>query len=94
MRRFSLALATATVAAVLLSGAARAQDMDDADAPSAGYSAGSQQDADSRLMIVNRRSGQVVYDDGRNDLYCVRDRQTVGYDYYGRPVRRTSMNCR
>ena len=73
-------LATAT----LLTGAAQAQTASDA----------VQSKSQDRLMIVSGNSGRVVYDDGRDDLYCVTTRYTAAYDYYGRPIRRRSMNCR
>jgi hypothetical protein len=47
-----------------------------------------------RLLIVNGNSGQVMYDDGRNDLFCVTRRYVAHYDYYGRPVHRRTMRCR
>ncbi len=93
MRSLGIAIA-ATTLAVLLSGGASAREVDFPDAPDVGYSAGGRVDGDSRLMIVNDNSGHVIYDDGRDDLYCVTRRVTVGYDYYGRPVRRRTMNCR
>ena len=45
-------------------------------------------------MIVNGNSGRVIYDDGRNDLFCVTRRYTVGYDQYGRRIMRRNMRCR
>ncbi len=92
MRTFSIALA-ALAATVAMGGAASAQDFDTSDS---GYSAvaGRGSGADSRLMIVDGNRRRVIYDDGRNDLYCVTRRVTVGYDDYGRPVRRRTMNCR
>ena len=81
MRRLALTFfATAT----LLTGAAQAQITSDE----------MQSESQDRLMIVNGNSGRVVYDDGRDDLYCVTRRYTAAYDYYGRPIRRRSMNCR
>jgi len=47
-----------------------------------------------RLMIVNGNSGRVIYDDGRDDLFCVTRRYIIGYDDWGRPIRRRAMNCR
>jgi len=47
-----------------------------------------------RLMIVNGNNGQVIYDDGRDDLFCVTRRVIVGYTYDGRPVYRRTMRCR
>ena len=94
MRRLGIVLATATLSTVLLAGGAGAREVDFPDAPEAGRSVGTGGSADGRLMIVNGNSGHVIYDDGRDDLYCVTRRVTVGYDYYGRPVRRRTMNCR
>jgi hypothetical protein len=50
--------------------------------------------AEERLMIVNRNSGRVIYDDGRNDLYCATQRIVVGYTCWGRPIYRRTMRCR
>ena len=47
-----------------------------------------------RLLIVNGNTGHVVYDDGRNDLFCVTRRYVTHYTYYGRPVHRRTMRCR
>ncbi len=49
---------------------------------------------DDRLLIVNGNTGHVVYDDGRNDLFCVTRRTVVGYDDWGHPVRQRTMRCR
>ena len=56
--------------------------------------AASAQAGDSRLMIVDRDNGRVIYDDGRNDLFCATRTVLVGYNYYGRPVYRRTMRCR
>jgi hypothetical protein len=50
--------------------------------------------AQDRLMIVSRNTGKVIYDDGRNDLFCVTQRYIAGYTEYGRPIVRRSMRCR
>lgn len=50
-------------------------------------------DAD-RLLIVNGNSGRVVYDDGRDDLFCVTRKICVGYTFDGRPIYRRTMHCR
>jgi hypothetical protein len=50
--------------------------------------------AEDRLLIVNRNSGRVIYDDGRNDLYCATQRIVVGYTCWGRPIYRRTMRCR
>jgi hypothetical protein len=52
------------------------------------------QEANDRLLIVNGNSGHVIYDDGRDDLYCVTRRRVVGYDDWGRPIHRRKMRCR
>jgi hypothetical protein len=52
------------------------------------------QEHDNRLLIVNGNSGHVVYDDGRNDLFCVTRRHFVGYNDYGHRVFRRTMRCR
>jgi hypothetical protein len=48
---------------------------------------------DDRLLIVNGNSGQVIYDDGRDDLFCV-TRVYGWYDAYGYFHRRRAMHCR
>jgi hypothetical protein len=45
-----------------------------------------------RLVIVKDR--HVIYDDGRNDLFCVSRVVVAGYTYYGRPIYRRTMSCR
>jgi hypothetical protein len=50
--------------------------------------------AQNRLMIVNGNSGYVIYDDRRNDLFCVTRRFVAGYTYEGRPIFRRTMRCR
>jgi hypothetical protein len=47
-----------------------------------------------RLLIVNGNNGHVVYDDGRDDLFCVTRRYVAYYNYYGRPVFRRTIRCR
>lgn len=47
-----------------------------------------------RLLIVNGNTGRVVYDDGRDDLFCVTRRVVAYYDHFGRPVHRRTMRCR
>ncbi len=47
-----------------------------------------------RLLIVNGNTGRVVYDDGRDDLFCVTRRYVAGHNQYGRPVIRRTMRCR
>lgn len=50
-------------------------------------------DAD-RLLIVNGNNGHVIYDDGRDDLFCVTRKVVIGYDDWGRPIRKRTMRCR
>jgi hypothetical protein len=50
-------------------------------------------DAD-RLLIVNGNNGHVIYDDGRDDLFCVTRKVVVGYDDWGHPIRKRTMRCR
>jgi hypothetical protein len=50
--------------------------------------------ADDRLMIVNGNNGHVIYDDGKDDLFCVTRRVVVGYNEWGQPIRRRTMHCR
>jgi hypothetical protein len=51
-------------------------------------------ESNNRLMIINGNSGGVIYDDGRDDMFCVTRRYFVGWDYYGRPLYRRTMGCR
>jgi hypothetical protein len=48
----------------------------------------------NRLLIVNGNNGHVVYDDGRDDLFCVTRRYVAYYNYHGRPVFRRTIRCR
>lgn len=50
--------------------------------------------ASDRLLIVNGNTGRVVYDDGRDDLFCVTRKICVGYTSEGRPIFRRTMVCR
>lgn len=52
------------------------------------------EEAHDKLLIVNGSSGHVIYDDGRNDLYCVTRRRVVGYDDDGYRIYRRNMRCR
>ena len=47
-----------------------------------------------RLVIVNGNTHHVIYDDGRDDLFCVTRRIVVGYTDAGRPIVRRTMRCR
>jgi hypothetical protein len=58
---------------------------------SAAASAGEEND---RLLIVNGNTGRVIYDDGRDDLFCVTWRFVVGYDIDGHRITRRAMRCR
>jgi hypothetical protein len=51
-------------------------------------------ESNNRLMIINGNSGRVIYDDGRDDLFCVTRRYFVGWDCYGRRLYRRVMGCR
>lgn len=50
--------------------------------------------ADDRLLIVNGSSGHVIYDDGKDDLFCVTRKVVVGYNEWGYPIRKRTMHCR
>lgn len=50
--------------------------------------------ASDRLLIVNGNTGHVIYDDGRDDLFCVTRKVVIGYDDWGRPIRKRTMHCR
>ena len=56
--------------------------------------AASDADSQERLLIVNRNSGRVIYDDHRNDLFCVTRSYVLGYTYWGRPIYGRNMRCR
>jgi hypothetical protein len=53
-----------------------------------------QSESQDRLLIVNGNNGHVVYDDGRDDLFCVTRRFVAYYNYHGRPVYRRTIRCR
>jgi len=50
--------------------------------------------ADDRLLIVNGQTGHVIYDDGRDDLFCVTRKVVVCYNEFGYPIRKRVMRCR
>jgi hypothetical protein len=50
--------------------------------------------SNNRMLIVNGNNGHVIYDDGRDDLYCVTRKRFVGRDDWGRPIYRRKMRCR
>ena len=52
------------------------------------------QDGSERLLIVNGSTHQVLYDDGKTDLFCVVRKVRVGYDADGDPIYRRKMRCR
>ena len=101
MFRTILAAAAVATLAISFAGAAKAQAlsvdhtddeyMSDIVTPVQGPLYGQAQD---RLLIVNGNSGHVVYDDGRDDLFCVTRRYLAYYNYYGRPVYRRTIRCR
>jgi hypothetical protein len=82
--------ATATKADVYLLGTSIEQNATDHSA-TAKYASDT---ADDRLLIVNGNSGRVIYDDGKNDLFCVTRNVVVGYNEYGYPIRKRTMRCR
>lgn len=55
---------------------------------------GASDSADDRLLIVNGSSGRVIYDDGKNDLFCVTRKVVIGYNEFGEPIRKRVMRCR
>jgi hypothetical protein len=78
--------ATAAKAEVLLLGASA--DQQTAQTTETGSA------ADDRLLIVNGNTGHVIYDDGRDDLFCVTRKVVVGYNEWGYPIRKRTMTCR
>ncbi|KPL53613.1 hypothetical protein ABB55_16485 [Prosthecomicrobium hirschii] len=87
---FRALAALALLATVAGASAARAESSgtpNDLSAPAA-------QSGEDRLLIVNGNTGRVIYDDGRDDLFCVTRKVIAGYDYYGRPILRRTMKCR
>lgn len=62
--------------------------------PDAAVESPAETSADDRLLIVNGNTGHVIYDDGRNDLFCVTRTVVVGYTPYGWPIYRRKMRCR
>jgi hypothetical protein len=66
----------------------------DAPAPNAAAQAPQPGDNGDKLMIINGHSGRVIYDDRHDDQFCVIRRYVVGYNDYGRPIRRSNLNCR
>ena len=94
-------IAAAAVAALSISfaSAAIAQPLsadhaDDDHMSSTVIPAPAQGQSQDRLLIVNGNNGHVVYDDGRDDLFCVTRRYVAYYNYHGRPVYRRTMRCR
>jgi hypothetical protein len=49
---------------------------------------------DDKLVVVYANTGQVVYDDGYNDRFCVIRDRFVGYDAWGREHYRRRTRCR
>ncbi len=60
----------------------------------AALAAGPRNNPQDRLVIVDRDRGRVVYDDGRNDMFCTTRRVVVGHRWDGRPILRRKMRCR
>lgn len=92
---------TAIVAAALLPSAVSAaradvyilgsNDQHAKDTATATHTSGSD---DDRLLIVNGQNGRVIYDDGKDDLFCVTRKVVIGYNEYGDPIRKRVMRCR
>jgi hypothetical protein len=61
---------------------------------SVSFAASANAQGSERLLIVNGNTGRVVYDDGRDDLFCVTRRYVAYYNHFGRPVHRRTMRCR
>jgi hypothetical protein len=96
---FRTVITTATLALVSLAAASSSQAQvfpvaQDQIAASEEFTAQDQAAAEERLMIVNRNTGRVIYDDGRNDLFCATRLYVVGYTDWGRPIYRRNMRCR
>jgi hypothetical protein len=53
-----------------------------------------QLDSNNRLMLIDRNTGRVIYDDGRNDLFCVTGIYIAGHTPSGRPIYRRNLRCR
>ena len=64
------------------------------DGTTTGAYAEAEVEGQARLMIVDRNKGRVIYDDGRNDLFCVTGVYIAGYTWNGYPVYRRNMRCR
>jgi hypothetical protein len=47
-----------------------------------------------RLLIFDRNKRRVIYDDGRNDLFCATGVYVAGYTWNGYPIYRRNMRCR
>jgi hypothetical protein len=92
---FKSLLAAGAAAALLVSfaNASQAQTLLMQDNESITQAQDAQNDND-RLVIVNGNTHHVIYDDGRNDLFCVTRVVVAGYTYYGRPIYRRTMSCR
>ncbi|GGE24632.1 hypothetical protein GCM10011390_50080 [Aureimonas endophytica] len=90
----SLAIFGATFATMPASHAEEGIDLpqvlEQIDAPSAVADAS---DEDDRLMVINANTGRVVYDDGHDDVVCVKRNRVVGYDWYGRALYKRSVKC-
>ncbi len=46
-----------------------------------------------RLMVINGNTGRVVYDDGHDDVVCIKRKKVVNYDWYGRPIYGRTVKC-
>ncbi len=80
-------VAASIITLIGLSGSARGQEVPNQDTSNQGS-------PNQRLLIVDGHTHRVVYDDGRDDLFCVTRRFIAYYDHYGRPVIRRTLRCR
>ena len=87
-------VAAAAVAIVPVAHAGDAAASEYAASASAAAPEADRVDAQDKLMIVNRNTGRVIYDDGRNDLFCATQRYVAGYTDRGRPIMRRTIRCR
>ena len=62
----------------------------------AAVSAGASAEAKPKngFVIADGDSGQILYDDGNDDAFCITRRRIVGYDWFGNPIVRRVTRCR
>jgi hypothetical protein len=99
MIRTFIAATAVAILSISFASAAKAQSLsvdqaDDEYTNETVIPAPAQGQAQDRLLIVNGNNGHVVYDDGRDDLFCVTRRYVAYYNYHGRPVYRRTIRCR